>query len=330
MDKKLVGVDENKNNIAKEEKKIKGIGGFLYLPLIGLILSMVNVFVAINETKVTEVKIFYAVYLFFIAVLLSAFVKGYKITRLLFIVFLVINLAISLDARSLFALIVFFFYFIFSKRVKNTFVKPLSFKKRMIDKFFLSKPNRKKNETYLYKESEEKNESLEKKSLASKDTSSNCRRTKSDNIVRLILVSGFLIIVFSIAYSFFYLPYKKNQNFEQCLKNSEDTLAQKQQEINERIEKLEKEKEIAQAEADQKRAEFIKNNPEPKKVKYENIFEEFKNRKSDPWFKWIDQYDSFLLPTRDFGWKTNGLRKDLEIIQEEKKTNEDVCYKKYR
>lgn len=186
--------------------------------------------------------------------------------------------------------------------------------------------NRKKSKTCLNKESEEDKENLEEKNLFS--IHSNFHKNyqpRLDKIVKLSLTVGFLLISFSIAYSFFYLPYKKNHNFEKCLKNSEDTLKQKQQEINDKIETLDKEKAIAQADADQKREEFLKNNPKPTETgaKWFDIF-------NSPRHKWDEQYGSFLNPVREITWKINGLKKDLEIIQEEKKIDEDICYKKYK
>ncbi len=116
---------EKLNTIVGKEK-LKGIGGWLVLPLLGLLFSIINVLNEASNSAGYSIAILYLV-------VLVAFLWKFKIAVPLTIVFLFVNFLISLSVGSSLEvmrdgalLAIWGLYFIKSVRVKQTFIRTLS------------------------------------------------------------------------------------------------------------------------------------------------------------------------------------------------------------
>lgn len=170
-----------------------------------------------------------------------------------------------------------------------------------------------------------------------------------DKTLRNVLIIGILALSISSIFYFVYLPYKKSYNFNECLGFSEKTFNQKTKEITDHINDLEKQKDIAQKEADEMFSEFIKSNPEPKKEDYPvsnedrnkvdktfadyyrlklklNISEEYSIEHS----KWEMQKDEIFREINRIMSLSKLIKSDFEKIEKERKSSEDICYKKFK
>jgi hypothetical protein len=165
----------------------------------------------------------------------------------------------------------------------------------------------------------------------------------SDKLLRNVIITGIIIVSFSISYYFFYIPFYKNYNFNKCLKESEETLVQKKQEINSHIDDLEKKKTVAQQEAESDLSFFLENNPEPDINLYpmnngyipkDNSY--FELKKSVNWAnlntkaKWQSDKDAIFSIVRQIESQIRNIQTDYKKIENEKKNADEICYKKFK
>jgi len=172
-----------------------------------------------------------------------------------------------------------------------------------------------------------------------------------ENWFKLAISLVLLMFAISGAYYLVYLPFKKNYDFNKCLSNSADNLLRQQIEINNNIDALEKSKKEASTEADNKLAEFLKNNPEPPKdagyqttldrylqqkgssntADYDDLYNRFKSISSGKHYQWVQQKDSIFESVNSMGRQIGELEKKRDnVIEAKKKANDDACFKRYK
>ncbi|MFZ5982257.1 MAG: hypothetical protein ACOYS2_01615, partial [Patescibacteria group bacterium] len=159
---------------------------------------------------------------------------------------------------------------------------------------------------------------------------------KMDKTLRNFIIVG--IIAFSLAsiFYFVYFPYKEKYDLNKCLESVEVTFSRKNSEITGHIADLEKQKEMAQKEADEKAEEFIKNNPRPEfkllKVSGQtSTYQELKERgiTNKEYLEWVNTKNDFFSPILKIDEQIRIIRSDYEKIEKEKEEDERTCYKKY-
>lgn len=161
-----------------------------------------------------------------------------------------------------------------------------------------------------------------------------------DRILRGVVIFGILLISISIAYHFIYSPYKRDKNFNQCLQDSEDTFNRKHQEITGHIGDLEKEKTVAEQEANIKLAEFLSENPEPKDDSknqtgatggaFYSSYERLRGIITGDHYNWEKSKDKIFNISRDIGGRIRDITTDYKKIEDQKKIQDEVCYKKFK
>jgi len=121
-----------KKPVEENYKGLKGIGGWLALPIIGMLVSAATVVEGATLVEGASLLLKIVVILFFVLwiVLLVAFFSKKKVTPVLFICFLFLNLFIELlglqeggFVTASIPLAIWSLYFIRSKRVRLTFVE---------------------------------------------------------------------------------------------------------------------------------------------------------------------------------------------------------------
>lgn len=147
------------------------------------------------------------------------------------------------------------------------------------------------------------------------------------NLYAAVGALALLLIGVSTFYSLAYSPYKRDRDFKQCLFSINDLYLQKQQQISSSIDILELAKEKATAEIKLKLDGFLINNPEPPQGGYQGWNSPSSKVNTSERVEWEKNRDVILEPVGKIESEINNLKKDLEIIKEEKKTDEEICRK---
>lgn len=151
--------------------------------------------------------------------------------------------------------------------------------------------------------------------------------------VGIITVSIFLI-GFSMFYHFFWRPYQKESNLNQCLLEAKSTFESKKLNIENEIGLTQEKLSIIEREVEEKRIDFKKNNPEPEHKRNTGFAAAYRtpldNLLGDAWLEWSKNYQNLGYPLVEISRKLDGLKKDSEIIKTESKDQEEKCYYLYK
>lgn len=148
----------------------------------------------------------------------------------------------------------------------------------------------------------------------------------------MVITLSIFLIGFSMSYYLFWRPYEKESNLKACLVQAEDIFESKKVSIEKEKGLLQEKRVVTEAEVEEKRTEFKRNNPEPTKQEYTSFggAHRIKDLLSDPWYEWSKNYENFGYPLKEIGWKLDGLKKDSEIIKTEKEEQDEKCYRLYK
>lgn len=156
-----------------------------------------------------------------------------------------------------------------------------------------------------------------------------------NKILQGTIIGGILVAGFVSVWALVWIPYKQTRDFETCLADSAATLERKNAEIRAHIEDLEQQKTTAQQQADTKLAEFLKENPEPKKRSavecsgrkdFSQQFTCIDNGFSD----WNNMQYELFDEVRNLDGQIENIQSDFEKVEKEKAENDEVCYKKFK
>lgn len=175
-----------------------------------------------------------------------------------------------------------------------------------------------------------------------------------NKVLQNTLIVGIVVVSFSLLWALVWVPYAKDRDFEACLSDVENTLERKHAEIESHIADLERQKIIAQKEADEKLEVFLRENPEPKyDVKVKNNLSVPKNysgyatwddiskntteedlQKSRQFLekrdKWNLERESIVSEAKSLEDQIQNIKTDLQKVEKEKGESDETCYKKFK
>lgn len=154
-----------------------------------------------------------------------------------------------------------------------------------------------------------------------------------ENWFKLIISIALIVFVSSVAYFFAYIPYRKTHDFNKCLSDSANNLLQQQIAINKQIDDLQKQKDTATADANNKLTEFLKNNPEPPQDNSSSLsgIARLNSVFSGKHYQWVQNKNSIFDTVNNLGHQIGDLENKRDnTIQTNKKVDDEACYKRYK